>query len=515
MKTTIHILLVSFSLMFSALSVNAADKCVIVYFFEKNCPTCEKINDTVLPTIKAKYDSRIKIVKRDVSEIENFEAMMAFEAEYGITPHAVPEFYTSGGVVWNPDNVVSELPRLIELALASNSDAKHSVFFSNYLQTGKTGISIINTVRKQYKSEKRKLLIYEFKKTGCGACDRVGITMRYLMKKYPERLEVMSYLISDADSALLNEAFCLKYKVPANRHLVTPALFFGRHAYNGAVDLKDKDVVKLVESALNELDEYPTEVPTDSDLKAAKGVITKRYAAISWTAVFIAGLLDGVNPCAFITIIFLLSYLSMMKYGKKQIAMVGLSFTLAVFLTYLLIGLGVLKFLSIVQDTPYIAGIIYYSAVAMAAVVGLLNLIDYIRIRKGSVRDMGLKLHHGLRQRINAVIRNRVKLRHYVVGAFVMGVLVSVLELACTGQVYLPTVLFIINTEGVEFKAFILLTLYNLAFIVPLMVIFALFWHGSTEKRISEWLTNHAAKFKLAMGLLFLALAVFLYLIKN
>ena len=144
----------------------------------------------------------------------------------------------------------------------------------------------------------------------------------------------------------------------------------------------------------------------------------------------------------------------------------------------------------------------------------MLNINDYYKIKNGSLKDMNLKLHHGLREKINAVIRNNIKLHHYIIGAFGMGFAISLLELACTGQVYLPTVLFIINTQGIKLRAFILLLIYNIAFIVPLIVIFTLFWHGSTEKRISGWLINNGAKIKLAMGLLFLSLAVFLYLFR-
>ena len=74
---------------------------------------------------------------------------------------------------------------------------------------------------------------------------------------------------------------------------------------------------------------------TEEDLKAAEEAIYKRFETISWTAVLGAGVLDGVNPCAFVTIVFLLSYLALMKYSRKDIALVGLSFYVGC-LSYLL-----------------------------------------------------------------------------------------------------------------------------------------------------------------------------------
>jgi len=100
-----------------------------------------------------------------------------------------------------------------------------------------------------------------------------------------------------------------------------------------------------------------------------------------------------------------------------------------------------------------------------------------------------------------------------VLGAAVIGFMVSVLELACTGQTYLPTVLFIVNTQGVQMKAFMMLIFYNAAFIVPLIIVFMLFFIGVTDRQLSVWLKNHAGKIKLATGVIFISMAVLLFLI--
>ncbi len=66
---------------------------------------------------------------------------------------------------------------------------------------------------------------------------------------------------------------------------------------------------------------------------------------LRWLPVFLAGLLDGINPCAFTTLIFLISYLRLAGKKGKQILFIGGSFTLAVFLTYFLVGLGAFRFI--------------------------------------------------------------------------------------------------------------------------------------------------------------------------
>jgi hypothetical protein len=81
---------------------------------------------------------------------------------------------------------------------------------------------------------------------------------------------------------------------------------------------------------------------------------------IAWPAVLAAGLLDGVNPCAFVTVIFLLSYLSLLKYRRRDAMLVGAAFTAAMFATYLylLIGLGFLAFAGYLQEQPHFQDVV-------------------------------------------------------------------------------------------------------------------------------------------------------------
>jgi cytochrome c biogenesis protein CcdA len=94
--------------------------------------------------------------------------------------------------------------------------------------------------------------------------------------------------------------------------------------------------------------------------------------------------------------------------------------------------------------------------------------------------------------------------------AFGVGALISVLELACTGQVYLPTILYMLK-NGQE-SAIGYLAVYNLAFVFPLSVVFGLAYFGMTSERLVGILKKNAAWVKFGLGLLFLTLGVFLIL---
>jgi len=101
---------------------------------------------------------------------------------------------------------------------------------------------------------------------------------------------------------------------------------------------------------------------------------------------------------------------------------------------------------------------------------------------------------------INAVIRRGRKSQAFVAGTFVTGVVVSFLELACTGQVYLPTIIFVVSQPEMQVRALFFLVLYNLLFILPLVVVFILVYYGTGSKQLIRFLQQRAAMVKLGEG---------------
>jgi hypothetical protein len=97
-----------------------------------------------------------------------------------------------------------------------------------------------------------------------------------------------------------------------------------------------------------------------------------------------------------------------------------------------------------------------------------------------------------------------------VLSALVSGFLVSLLEAVCTGQTYLPTIVFVLKTTPYKLPAFLFLVIYNLMFILPLVAIFILALLGTTSGQFSRFLKTHLLKIKLLMAVLFFGLGLFL-----
>ena len=93
---------------------------------------------------------------------------------------------------------------------------------------------------------------------------------------------------------------------------------------------------------------------------------------------------------------------------------------------------------------------------------------------------MALALPEPLRKRINATVREGRKSSSYFLSAFVVGLVVSILELACTGQIYLPVIISMSTIPEMRGQAVFFLVLYNLMLIVPLIFVFIFAYYGTT-----------------------------------
>ncbi|MCG2795685.1 MAG: hypothetical protein L6427_07485, partial [Actinomycetia bacterium] len=187
-------------------------------------------------------------------------------------------------------------------------------------------------------------------------------------------------------------------------------------------------------------------------------------------------------------------------------------FSLTVFLTYLLIGVGLLSFIRAIGGTGTAGKWITVAVASLTAAFGLLALFDYLRSRRSGKTESTLGLSAGVTRRIHRAIREHTSTGYLVAGAVVLGVVITVLELGCTGQVYLPTITFVARAGGDRLRAVLYLALYCLMFILPLVVVFLLSYFGTGQKKLVAFGRKHAANLKLAGGLVLIGLSVLLFI---
>ncbi len=228
-------------------------------------------------------------------------------------------------------------------------------------------------------------------------------------------------------------------------------------------------------------------------------------AALALLPVLAGGLLDGINPCAFTTLIFLLASLALAGRGRREVLLLGAAFTLAVFATYFAVGLGLLAALRAAVAFPVVSRVLRWLLVAVLAVFAALSARDAALAARGRASEMTLQLPGALKRRIHASIRTGVRSAALAASALGLGFLVSVFEFACTGQVYLPTLAYLARLH--DARAVPLLVVYNLGFIAPLVAVFAASWIGVTSRGLGAFFQRHLVAVKVALALFFAALA--------
>lgn len=236
--------------------------------------------------------------------------------------------------------------------------------------------------------------------------------------------------------------------------------------------------------------------------------------ATAWM-VILAGLLDGLNPCAFATSIFLIGYLLYLKRRPRQIILTGAAFCFGVFLTYLLFGLGLSFLIDFLGRFPWIKAAIYLLFGTAGLALAFLHARDALRYRRRQrASDMDMGLSAQTHRRIHEAIRRWTQVSAWLLlpAAILLGALVSSMELACTGQVYLPT-LAAINANGVTPRALLLLLLYNISFIIPLLIVAALAALGVGARALAGWARRHVLATKLTMALLFVILSALMLIL--
>jgi len=286
---------------------------------------------------------------------------------------------------------------------------------------------------------------------------------------------------------------------------LVPAVWVGDNFLVGAKDIKDKLEIAIIEELAK----------GSRSTKLYKKDLLSFFKGISVFAVIGSGLIDGINPCAFAVIVFFISFLAVYGYGKREIICVGLAYCSAVFLTYLLLGLGFFKFLYAFKHIYLLIKTFYYFIAFFCFLMAIFAFIDYFRFRKTKSAEQAiLQLPKFLKKKINKVIGSGLRGKKHTsmialgFASFGIGFLVSLLEAVCTGQVYLPTIVFILKSTDLKLKALTYLLIYNLMFILPLVVVFVLSLLGVGSAKFNKFLKENLGRIKIMLAIVFLSLGI-------
>ncbi len=217
--------------------------------------------------------------------------------------------------------------------------------------------------------------------------------------------------------------------------------------------------------------------------------------------VIVTALIDSINPCAIGVLILLISIMIAFK-TKKEMLFYGFIYVLAVFVTYVLAGFGILYFVSSIP--LYISEYISIVVGALIIIAGLIEIKDFFWYGSGitlAIPPERVKQIHDMTKKIT------------LPGVIFLGAFVAAVELPCTGAPYLAILLLL--SQNFNFTAFLMLILYNIIFVLPLIVILLMVYFGFKIQHIKRWKQANRTYMRLATGIILIFLGWLLILIAN
>ncbi len=179
----------------------------------------------------------------------------------------------------------------------------------------------------------------------------------------------------------------------------------------------------------------------------------------SWFLPVIAGaaIADSINPCAFSVLFLSIAFLFSLNKDRKHILTAGGLYIFGIAFVYTLIGIGILKVLSLFA-IPNVLGKIGAAILIVYSVISLINEFFpsfpiKLKIPESSHTTLAKVIHKGT-----------------MPAAFVLGVLVGLFEFPCTGGPYL-FVLSLLHDQTTFWQGFGYLLAYNVIFVLPLIII--------------------------------------------
>ena len=211
----------------------------------------------------------------------------------------------------------------------------------------------------------------------------------------------------------------------------------------------------------------------------------------------VSALVDSINPCAFSILILTVAFLLSIGQIRKKVLAIGLTYIFGIFAAYMLIGLGILQTLHIF-DTPH-----FMSKVGawLLIVLGLINLINEF-FPKFPIK---LKIPDGA-HRSMAVLIEKASLPT----AFLLGALVGLCEFPCTGGPYLM-VLGLLHDQSTYMGGFGYLLLYNVIFVLPLIVLLSLASNQALLGKVQAWQQAEKSNMRLVGGIVMVVLGIIIF----
>ncbi|MCK9566225.1 MAG: cytochrome c biogenesis protein [Methanothrix sp.] len=243
----------------------------------------------------------------------------------------------------------------------------------------------------------------------------------------------------------------------------------------------------------------PSNESTKQNLSAAsgQGLNLQEISLYTISAVLVAGLVAGFNPCLLGILVFLAASVLSSTGKRRELVMMVVFFSLGIFTMYLLLGLGMQQLL----QTEAIASAFRYILTVFLLLAGLSQVWDALRLKQGKP----------------SIFRTDWALKYFQVGIdknrfssyFLIGALFSLVKAPCLVGIYFA-ILDLLSARS-YFEGATYLFFFNLGVILPIIVLGGAIALGMSPEQVDAFRKDHRVGMRLATGLALLALAPLIY----
>jgi cytochrome c biogenesis protein CcdA len=290
--------------------------------------------------------------------------------------------------------------------------------------------------------------------------------------------DIKRYNIGEPKGLKLIKEYFQAYKVPEDKQFV-PIMFIDDTYYLGAKDIKNGMTEQMEKrKSLATLD-----LTGSINLEGIGGDDLSGY---KFLGVVLTGLINGLNPCS---ISMLLFFVSMLMSQNKNVLNAGLSFIIGKLITYFLLG-TILFNLFIQLDIPWFQTITKVILISFFGIIAVFNINDFFAAKGENYSKIRMQLPEFLRKLNHQLIKKLTSMNDSKSLGFIcfgLGSLIAVGEFFCTGQIYLATIIYILqNSPSFNLRALLYFLTYGIAFVIPLVLLVTFIHKGREIFDLSE-----------------------------
>ena len=493
-----------FSIFIIFVRVSFATEKVTIYFFWGNgCPHCAQ-EKPFLEELKLKYP-QLEVKEFEVYyNKENQELFQKVTQAYNTQAEGVPMTFIGTDFIvgfGSKETTGKEIEQLIQNCLKNYCPSPEEILsFGN----------VDNWLKSKPNKEKSEICIHYFVKEQCSQCQNLIGYLQEISKKYQTDFKIYNISESKTDE-LIYQKLQEIYKINFSGF---PIVFLGDSYLIGDQSIREnieKVILRCQKEGcpcpVEEINQTLKQIPKPSTFTPeekkefliplfGKEIKISSQSSLLFLGV-ILGLADGINPCMFSVLIFLLTYLLAIGSTKRAVR-VGLVFTAGVFIVYLFFMLGLVNLIILFGFIKKIKIIIAF----VALIVSLILIKDFFVYGKW----FSLEIPDEAKPFLESLIKKGT-----IPSAILLSLFSSLVELPCTAGIPLVYTALLAQKSG---NYFFYLLWYNLFFVLPLLIIVAIVAFAWVRvERIEGFRLSFRKYMRLLAGLILFFLSI--ALLKN